>query len=251
MVTSAGLGKLLQMFGIKLPPLGSIEIGEDETIYFTTHDQDPVDLWMALRSVVDQTGYWPLLTGDESILENRLEWLPETAQGLLRGTATLDERSWLDHQIASRMNWVRNFREQVAAGISDFEPKPRRQFELPYQYQRGYLGSAAPLVVLVPTVHGWQMPRYLCFGSFNHCPSPEENTCILRYWHERYESEFMCMTHDALELFVRKPPERPADAFALACDQYGYCHDMHQIYWPLDDHASRLLGGASWFFWWD
>src|SRR5579859_479874 len=244
------LRKQLQMLGIQLPPLGSIEIGDSETLYFTTQDRNPVALWSALREVVDQTGFWPFLTADETILENRLDWLPTTVQALLPAVTSIDARTWLDLHVADRVQWDVNFREEIAAGIPSFEPKPRHQYDLPYQYDL-WTGLAGPLIVLIPTIHNWQIPLYLCFGGFNHCPSPEENACIWRYWNERYGTESMSMTRDGFEFVVHNPPQQPSDAYALACDQFGYCHDMHQRCGSVTNLASQLLGGTSWSFWWD
>jgi hypothetical protein len=251
MVSATELGDQLHGLGINLPPLGSIAIGEGEPIFFAVHDGDPVELWMALRDVIDQTGYWPLLTGDESILQNLLEWPAEAIRELPQRMAALDARSWLDQENSKLTKRDSAFREQAAAEMQFNEARPQNQFELPYHAHKNHLGYASPLVVLVPTNHNWQIPLFLCFGNFNHCPSPEEHACILRYWHVRYGAEIMTMVPDALELYIPKPPELPADAFALARDQYAYCNDMNEFHGSVSGLASHLLGSTRWFFWWD
>jgi len=92
----------------------------------------------------------------------------------------------------------------------------------------------------------------LRFGGWNECPSPEVHVALMRLWQERFGAEVVGITRDVVEMRVERPPTNKVDALRLAKQQYLYCQDIvDQGTQTLESLAAVLLGGTSWFFWWD
>ncbi len=251
MTTSAptSLPEILHHLGIALPLLSSLGFGDGLPLYFTDFDGDPLEIWKSLRSVVKQTQYWPLLTWDEALLRDRQEWPQEDVRELWHKMAEFDAEAWLRNQVQHLLDTDDRFREGVAAASASLEPNPYHAFRSLY-HMRTHKSEATSLL-LVPTTESWQVPLHLCFGNFNHCPSPEVHASVLRYWQRLYQAELVSMAHDALGLLVLQPPQRPSDGLRLAMEQFGYCEDVEEVTWSVEDLASHLIGGTTWYFWWD
>ncbi|MBC7174393.1 MAG: DUF4253 domain-containing protein, partial [Polyangiaceae bacterium] len=115
-------------------------------------------------------------------------------------------------------------------------------------------GRPHPLVAvaLFPVHAGFEVPALVGWGGWNACPYPEEHVSLLRHFHERFGAELVCMTQDVLELEVTRPPAHFEDALPLARLMHAYCPDIvEQGVGSVGALASGLVGGTSWFFWWD
>jgi hypothetical protein len=112
--------------------------------------------------------------------------------------------------------------------------------------------SRSVVLALVPTPRSWEVPAYLEFGGWNANPPPVEHVAVHRNWHEQYGAQLVAMQFDVLEMMVARPPKTRQAALRLARDQYHYCEDIvEQGTRTLEQLASGLLRGESWFFWWD
>lgn len=108
------------------------------------------------------------------------------------------------------------------------------------------------IVTILPCTESWQAPCYLCFGSWNGIPEPEEHAALLRYWCKKYEATVVSMTQDTIELIVKRPPNTKSDAMKLAKQHYIYCNDrVDQGSGSLEALALNLLDAPVWYFWWD
>jgi hypothetical protein len=115
-------------------------------------------------------------------------------------------------------------------------------------------GSRYPqvYVALVPTANCWHVPAHLRFGAWNECPQSEEHVALMRFWQQNFGAEVVGITSDVVEMLVEFPPSNKVDALKLAKQQYLYCQDIvDQGTQTLEVLAAGLLGGTSWFFWWD
>jgi hypothetical protein len=107
-------------------------------------------------------------------------------------------------------------------------------------------------VAKIPTAHTFEVPAYLKWGGWNACPVPQEHVAIWRYWHEKFGAEILCVTGDVIEATVARPPLEKEECYALAHEQFSYCEDiLTQGVGSIDALAATVLGGKSWFFWWD
>jgi hypothetical protein len=236
-----------------------------ETIYYLSTDgAAAIELWRKLRSLVAESGYWPVVVGGREDLDWHLAALTGhqgKATGAIIGSSqSIDGREWVR----------KSFEEDVYGSDEDEEDsvprsewpaefEPGNHFTIPYK--SGWLPSegrmwyqplAVVYVALVPTTASWQVPAYLKFGSWNYCPEPEEHCAVLRYWEGRYGAEIVGMSHDTFELQVARPPENRESALELAEEQYGYCPDIvDQGVTTIEALAATLLRGHIWQFWWD
>ena len=108
------------------------------------------------------------------------------------------------------------------------------------------------VVCKVPTPRSWEVPAYLRFGGWNECPASEEHVALLHRWNDQYGAEIITVTHDMIECTVSRPPTTKDQAMELAREQFIYCPDIvHQGTESLSGLAATLLGGKTWYFWWD
>jgi hypothetical protein len=116
--------------------------------------------------------------------------------------------------------------------------------------------TGAPLdkvqIVILPTDDPSTIPAYLHWGHWNGCPAPEYHIAALRSWRERFGAELVGLSHDVMNIRVkRRPPTRKA-ALELAREQYVYCSDIvEQGAQTLSALAAVLMENDWWYFWWD
>lgn len=217
-------------------------------------------LWTALRERVEETGYWPVIV--DSGFREEIREVQEQAQ--------LDE----DFAVAGDFDaasWFEDVSADVsAAGIEEEEWGEDEEEELldpetgcplgewPEHPQpfNGFLildqQSADLALVLIPTKQSWEVPIYLGFGGWNACPHPGEIAGLLRHWFGMWGAELVAMAFDTLELRVGRSPQERETALNLAREHYLACQDIvDQGVGSLNALAAGLLGGNTWFFWWD
>jgi hypothetical protein len=116
--------------------------------------------------------------------------------------------------------------------------------------------SGAPLsrahIVILPTDDWTTIPAYLRWGNWNGCPAPEYHVAAFRSWRDRYGAELVGLSHDVVNIRVRRRPKTRAEALDLAREQYSYCSDIvDQRVGTLNALAAALMEHDWWFFWWD
>lgn len=236
-----------------------------------------IKLWEKLRRVVAETGYWPLIMGNEfgvwepSDLATSDKIAASWAKALKRETGRsydkklgvtgmilqaggeLDAAAWLKkHRLpdptAEEDMWAM-LAETAGGKLS--RSKPNTQFHGVYE-----VVSGKPLkhvtVALWPTREGWEVPALMRYGGWNACPMPHVQVALLRRWQEQYDAELVVLANDVLEMRVGRPPKTRAAAMTLAREQYSFCDDIvSQGTMSLERLADTLQHGTVWYFWWD
>lgn len=116
--------------------------------------------------------------------------------------------------------------------------------------------TGAPLdkvvIVTLPTADFTTIPAYLHWGNWNGCPAPEYHTAALRSWRERFGAELIGLSHDVMNIRVKKRPPTREAALELAREQFVYCSDIiDQGVQTLSALAAVLMESDWWYFWWD
>jgi hypothetical protein len=116
--------------------------------------------------------------------------------------------------------------------------------------------SGSPLskvqLVILPTDDWTTIPAYLKWGNWNGCPAPEYHVAALRSWRDRFGAELIGLSHDVMNIRVKRRPETRDAALDLAREQYVYCSDIvDQGVETLSALAAVLMQSDWWYFWWD
>jgi hypothetical protein len=148
----------------------------------------------------------------------------------------------------------------IAAMLRESEPEvgewPTTAPESPQLSVAVDLRSGAPLsrahIVILPTDDWTTIPAYLRWGNWNGCPAPEYHVAALRSWRDRFGAELVGLSHDVMNIRVRRKPGTRAEALDLAREQYSYCSDIvEQGVGTLSALAAALMENDWWYFWWD
>ena len=250
----SGLASALAALRLDPASLEPLHEGLPEPIYRTVVDGTrAIELWEALRARVDQTGYWPVIMGDESdferhedLLDYFAERVAETGRSDVEETMTaalaLDVPRWFSERAATYASYgtLNDLR-----GEWPVDESPQDSF-----FVAG--GEGPNVLALVPCGEAWQVPAYLRWGGWNDCPAPHEQAAVLKHWAELYGAEAVAMAADQVELRVTRPPRDRAAALALAEEQFAYCTDnVTQGCGTIEALAATLVGANVWHFWWD
>ena len=107
-------------------------------------------------------------------------------------------------------------------------------------------------IVILPTDDWTTIPAYLNWGNWNDCPAPEYHVAALRSWRDRFGAELIGLSHDVMNISVKRRPETREAALDLAREQYVYCSDIvDQGVGTLSALAAVLMQSDWWYFWWD
>lgn len=250
------LRQTLRNHGIDAASVDLLVGAGKEAVYgLTTDGASAVDLWRRLRSAAGEIGYWPVILGRDEDIEQHRESCNVMSEAAGRGSvmdivaagAKVDIVEWLTERAALDPQGPPPLSGQWP---SEEEP-PSHQFTLPMNPD-----DDTPLprvhIGLIPTVIGWQVPAFLRFGGWNHCPSPEHHVAMLRYWRGLYGAEIVGLGGDVLEVAISRPPTDRTAALRLAREQYVYCSDIVRLSsHTLEGRAASLLGTTVWSFWWE
>ncbi len=230
---------------------------------FSCPGSEAVDRWRQLRALADETGYWPVILGNDKEASRVLEFANyEHGQPLaeiLTEAASQSAEQWLKECEQSNLNAL-----QKAHGASwqDFLKELHGDwpesvhavtgFTIPFERVGSGPPKAKVTIGLFPTKNGWEVPAQLNFGGWNECPDPAVHVRIMRKWFEDYGAELVGMSGDVIEMSVSRPPSTREDALRLAEQQFFYCEDIVlQGTETIEMLAAGLLGNRVWFFWWD
>jgi Domain of unknown function (DUF4253) len=245
---------------------------------FSCLGSEVLDRWQKLRNLADESGYWPVILGDEKEAGRILgiEELPP--QQILDDAATQISEQWLAARSQSRTEQEGALRgifekrygaraeemwkqlEQLRAsapqpsrhGEWPDQPRPMTRFTIPFERVGEGLPKPNVTVGLFPTKHGWEVPAYLNFGGWNECPEPAGHVVMMKHWFDEYGAELVGMNGDTVEMFATRPPLTRSGALKLAEEQFLYCDDIViQGTQTIEALGAGLLGNNIWFFWWD
>ncbi|OUL18771.1 hypothetical protein BV372_34040 [Nostoc sp. T09] len=235
---------------------------------------EAIQFWQQLRQLVDETGHYPLLLGNEDELESHLESIQLynydsstneslTIAEIINQGNSLNANEWLNKTAQERREEWEDFGEDneniileplTLAEIGEWNEAispADEKYTIPYDILTR-LPHPTIVVALVPTTFSWQVPAFLKFGNWNDCPASAIHVCLMKYWHQKYSAEVVGITNDVVEMYVNNPPKNREAAFHLAQEQYIYCYDIvDQGVQTVNNLANLLLHRKVWYFWWD
>ncbi len=221
--------------------------------YLEVPGDEAVARWSALRNIVEETGYWPVLLGGQADLERRKQLIANldarSSEQIIAEARVLDSQAWLRQRLdqfhLAQADVLEDLHEEWPADIEHEDT-----FSIPYDPDMAGFRATCYLA-LVPASASWQVPALLRFGDWTACPPPAEHASVLARWEFMYGAEIVGMTHDTLELTVGNPPTEPGEALDLAYEQLGYCEDLVlKGTLTIERLAATLRNGRVWFFWW-
>ena len=209
-----------------------------------------VGWWLRLRAEHATTGLWPVLLGSE-LGDMCAALTPESRDGY-------DDAAELRRAEAMTPAELVALRAERMAGYGDGLDDEPPGVERPRTVHRNAptftVADDDGLLALVPAAHGWQVPVVLGWeGGVNVEMEPVDHAGVLRDWQQRFGAELVSLSGDqVLEVLVHRPPTDPAEALAVAAEQYAYCPDIvDQGSGSLKELAQDQVGSESWYFWWD
>lgn len=114
-------------------------------------------------------------------------------------------------------------------------------------YLDWYSPHCPTVLMLLPTVNGWESLAYLHWYGASNVGSAIA-IGFLQRWYERYHAELVCHYGTMLQFQVGRPPTIPRTAFELAWEQYALAPCTLQL--PgiaLRDHARSVRSLHHWF----
>lgn len=273
------LRSLLERRGIDASTLAPLARADEQLYHLEVDVGNAVATWDRLRTLVPETGYWPVIQGGE---DDWVEAAGGTVEAVLSDAESMSAKAWFEKQYRENLAACREELEHdiegedeeiVARLIRTVEedgftrgPWPegvgnKGESVEPYssflafesQFAIGSRGAMTRTwIALIPTVEGWQVPTFFDFGGWNACPYASVHAALLRDWGRRYDAELMTLTRDIVEMRVGRPPRDRDGAIELAKEHFLYCCDtVDQGYDTIDRLAASLLNSPLWYFWWD
>lgn len=237
--------------------------GEPPAWRVVVHGRDAQATWTAFRDHAELTGYWPVIMGEAKEAERLFELFEPEGPGsgaILAAAARTDPATWLGERPAEL--GVEQDPAEAAQLRGTWPATP-----LPYHELTVHLDvlSRRPLervaIGLFRLAEGEERQAgwgpeivfaRLRYGGWNECPPPEVHVALHRLWRERHGAVPVAASFDVVECRVPRPPADQAGALALAEQQYLYCPDVvWQGAGTIAALAGGLLGGSTWYFWWD
>ncbi|WP_201374043.1 DUF4253 domain-containing protein [Ktedonobacter robiniae] len=158
--------------------------------------------WEILRSLVSETGYWPVIGWD---CFKQPPWKEDSVEDILEKGLRIDIQQWLEQEGIFRID------EESMRRHPDAPPAPF-DFYLHHRWFANTLPSLVP-IALVPTVHFWKAPAYLLVQSNEWDPPNEVHVAMMKYWNERWGAELVAMAPSNVEMRVLRPPITWEEAF--------------------------------------
>jgi hypothetical protein len=207
--------------------------------------------WQSLRSLTEQSGYWPVILGSDKEASRVLAIEEEPPRRIIDLAVQFTADDWLASRKRELHEMSDDF-EQSLHGEWPENPRPMPNFTIPFER----VGSGPPkekvTIALFPTKYGWEVPAYLNIGGWNECPDPTTHVVMMKHWFDAYGAEFVGTTGDVVEMVANKPPQSREEALRLAEHQFLYCEDIViQGTQTIEALAAALLGHHIWYFWWD
>jgi len=217
--------------------------GEKRPIYLLRVAVDQAfSQWEVLRSIIPETGYWPIIGWDRfktlSINEETVQNIVDT--GLRENVQRWFEKEW--HNLG-----MSNGEE-----TSDTEERSSSFTFLIHLGQFPFTPAPFVPIALIPTTRCWEIPAYLPITLNKWDPPPAIHVAILKYWYEQWKAELVAAVPGVMELRVLYPPTTWQASLTLAREQYAYCPDIvDQGVRSINVLTRTLLSNHIWRFWWD
>lgn len=250
------------------------------------HGSQVENVWRILRERVDETLRWPVVIGETNDALELIDYASKTSEEETAWTIEqglkLDVSKWLEEAKAQQALYTAPSAASAEASrvaneaspFSDFFNSVTRVFGKPSSghpkpvqpprttFQKYSFATPTDMlskaflpevnIALPPTALPWEIPAYLKYGDWNGCPAQEIHVALFKRWHELHGAEVFAMVRDVVELHVRRPPTTPAEAVAVAQEQYLYCPDIVlQGTDTIEGLSNEIINTDGWFFWWD
>ncbi|MBS2003569.1 MAG: DUF4253 domain-containing protein [Candidatus Obscuribacterales bacterium] len=205
------------------------------------------EAWKIARSLVEKTGYYPVITEEYDQLFEYMEFEDEyDSAATIKAALSADVAKFFKEradEFADNMNEDRIGTWELAQ-----EETASEDF---YLASRSGADSILQLV-FCPTKISWQVCAVLCWGNSNDGIAPANHSAVHKYWGTEYDAELVCITIDLMEFLVKKPPTTKEAAMKLAHEQFVYCPDIvDQGVQTVANLGKSLINSKKWFFWWD
>src|SRR5260370_4738398 len=221
------LAALFHQYGMKMSSfLPSLAFEDGLSYQGEVQSSNDLTTWQTLRSLVDVTGYWPVLTS------RSLEDIMASQSGERRPPHEIID----DGLCLNAENWVQQRIEAYRSFYHHDVPRGEWPNKTPPMSSTTTGETQAPRfepLILLPTTERWRVPAYLNFGGWNGCPYAPVQVCMMKHWQEHYGAEIMFMGRHAVAMDVARPPqyrERPlppaSDQFASPSHTTGVAPDM-------------------------
>ncbi len=205
--------------------------------------------WKTARSLIEKTGYYPVITEDYDRLFEYMECEDDyDSAKTIKSALSVDVDAFFKEQ-AEELTDDDDDLDDIK-GDWDTSPCETDSDDFTVVSQSGK--DATLQLVFCPTKISWQVCAVLCWGNSNDGSNPSNHAAVHKYWGTEYDAELVCITMDTMEFSVTKPPATKEAAMKLADQQYVYCPDLvHQGVETISNLAKTLLNSKRWYFWWD
>jgi len=250
--------------------------------------ENAFEVWKQVRSVFDETGLWPLITG--GVGPTRLtdppeedrhrafmkDWLERTPLmfGRFTSTETMFEylrevkasedlaryeklkelnapQILLDH--FSKGGWPYRVKEQERPWRADVSAR-----KSPQSTQARSEDDREREILLIETGHAWELPLRLALGGWNRSPLAQFHAGAWHIWGRAYGAEPVVYNEDLIEFRVARPPSTREQARSLAYEHFWYtphsgvpAPEQGDVHSGIAGRAAQILDSPFWHFWWD
>ena len=244
--------EILQHSGIAILDSGVCgQIREFDINYYALKGEECTKAWQATSKNSDRTvivvpeklNDGIIISKDQNVIEKDLATYSQ-----IDLEQWMEER-WEGYDFDNEEDELVDIMEEVGQQIP--EPQPNHDFTIPYDVLSQKAIDRLWLVDFA-NINSYEIPIYMQYGGWNANPMPNEQTAILKYWHDKHGAELFGITDDVLEMYVKNPPKNYYEAHILAKEQMAYCDDIvFQGTMTVERLARGLINSTSWYFWWD
>jgi hypothetical protein len=194
-----------------------------EGFRFSCGGSEAVDRWRSLRAIAGQSGFWPVILGDDKEVE-RILGVADSEYGqpletILKDAFSRSAERWLKEREKLQRGEIVGDPDAFLASLHEEWPaKIERltQFTIPYDGLKSKRPKDKITIGLFPTMNPWELPAYLNFGGWNECPDPSAHVRLMKRWYDEYGAELVGMNGDEVEMYATRPPITRQDALRLA-----------------------------------
>lgn len=107
-------------------------------------------------------------------------------------------------------------------------------------------------IVYLPARDSTEIPAWLNLGGWNDCPDAAVQVAMLRKWRDAYGAELVGVSHDTMDIRVKRRPHTREEALRLVGELAEFCSDLTEDSVEQQEKiAAELMASDWWFFWWD
>lgn len=213
--------------------------------------------WRALVNAFGESGYWPVIVGDDECVARHDEFRSPGAEhqadtlGSIRTRASnLDLAAWAQE----RQRLDGQYDEEYSRPVGDEWPEPEGASTAFYLTQTltGKKQKPHVHIALFPVADCSEVLALLRYGDWNACPPPEVHVAMCRHLSQLFGARLAAIGPDTIEYEVPKPPETLDAALDTAQLLFDYCEDIvTQGVGTIRALAVHCKSDRRWFFWWD